>query len=177
MNIGIEVRRRLFVSLTLALLIGLLLPAMPAMAASEQPDDGVVIWNEDYTLAEDEVLDGDLLVFNGDVVLESGSRVKGSVVIWNGSAQANGVVDVNLVITSGEISLGEKAHVQGDVVCSWNCDIRREDGARVDGDIIEGPTLQGLPFTDWGERALRIRIPSADVRPVIPPGEPFGLAG
>ena len=165
MNTETDVRRRVLVSLMLALLIGLLLPAMPTTAASEPPDDGVVIWNEDYSLAEDEVLDGDLVVFNGDVTLESGSRVKGNVVIWNGNADASGVVVGNLVISKGEIHLGEDAHVQGDVVCSWNCGIQREEGARVDGDIIEGPTLQGLPFADWGERGLQIRVPYRDAKP------------
>jgi len=164
------VRIRALVSLTLALLVGLLLPAVPALAASETPDDGVVIWNEDYTLAKDEVLDGDLVVFNGDVTLESGSRVRGNVVIWNGNAEASGLVGGNLVISNGEIQLGEDAHVEGDVVCSWNCDIQREEGARVGGDIIEGPTLQGFPFADWGEQGLRIRVPSRDA-------EPFWLSG
>ena len=159
------VRIRALVSLTLALLVGLLLPAVPALAASETPDDGVVIWNEDYTLSKDEVLDGDLVVFNGDVTLESGSRVRGNVVIWNGNAEASGLVGGNLVISNGEIQLGEDAHVEGDVVCSWNCDIQREEGARVGGDIIEGPTLQGFPFADWGEQGLRIRVPSRDAKP------------
>jgi hypothetical protein len=159
------VRIRVLISLTVALLVGLLLPAVPAVAASEPPDDGVVIWNEDYVLAEDEVLDGDLVVFNGDVTLESGSRVNGNVVIWNGNADASGRVGGNLVISNGEIQLGEDAHVEGDVVCSWNCVIQREEGARVDGDIIEGPTLQGLPFADWGEEGLRIRVPSRDAKP------------
>jgi hypothetical protein len=162
--------RRRLVWLIVVLLAGLLLPAMPAAAASDPPDDGVVIWNEDYTLAEDEAVDGDLLVFNGDATLESGSRVGGNAVVWNGSADVNGVVEGNLVITNGQIQLGEDAHVQGDVVCSWNCDIEREDGARVDGDIVEGPSLRGLPFADWGEPGLRIQIPS-------PEAEPFWLSG
>jgi hypothetical protein len=165
MNSEKGVYMRVLVSLTVALLVGLLLPAVPAVAASEPPDDGVVIWNEDYVLAEDEILDGDLVVFNGDVTLESGSRVKGNVVIWSGNAEASGLVGGNLVISNGKVRLEEDAHVEGDVVCSWNCDIQREEGARVDGDIIEGPTLQGFPFADWGERGLRIRVPSRDAKP------------
>ena len=165
MNSGTGVRIRVLATLTVAVLGGLLLPAVPALAASEPPDDGVVIWNEDYTLAKDEVLDGDLVVFDGDVTLESGSRVNGNVVVWNGNAEASGLVGGNLVISNGEVQLGEDAHVEGDVVCSWNCDIRREEGARVDGDIIEGPTLHGFPFADWGQEGLRIRVPSRDAKP------------
>jgi hypothetical protein len=165
MNKVTGMHKRILVWLTAVLLVGLLLPVMPAAAASDPPDDGVVIWNEDYTLAEDEALDGDLLVFNGDVTLESGSRVRGNVIVWNGSADVNGVVEGNLVISSGEIQLAEDAIVQGDVVCSWNCNIERDEGARVDGDIVEGPSLRGLPFAEWGEPGLRIQIPSPETKP------------
>jgi hypothetical protein len=138
---------------------------MPVAAASDLPDDGVVIWNEDYTLAEDETLEGDLVVFNGDATLESGSRIQGNVVVWNGNADVNGVVEGNLVISNGQIELGEDAQVEGDVICSWNCGIEREDGARVDGDIVEGPSIRGLPFAGWGERGLRIQVPSPEAEP------------
>jgi hypothetical protein len=36
--------------------------------------------------------------------------------------------------------------VEGDVVCSWNCDLEQEEGARVDGGVIEGIPLRGLRF-------------------------------
>jgi hypothetical protein len=170
MNRGVGIHWRALIALTVVLLAGMLLPAVPAAAASNPPDDGVVIWNEDYTLAEDEALDGDLVVFNGDATLEAGSRIKGNAVVWNGSAEVNGVVEGNLVISNGEIQLGEDAYVQGDVVCSWNCNIAREDGARVDGDIVEGPSLRGLPFAEWGLPGLRIEIPS-------PEAEPFWVSG
>ncbi|MGD2176422.1 MAG: polymer-forming cytoskeletal protein [Anaerolineae bacterium] len=165
MNRRTEMHKRILVWLAAVLLGGLLLPAMPAAAGSAPPDDGVVIFNEDYTLAEDEALDGDLVVFSGDATLESGSRINGNAVVWNGSADVNGVVEGNLVISNGGIQLREDAHVQGDVVCSWNCDIEREVGARVDGDIVEGPSLRGLPFAGWGERGLRIQIPSPETEP------------
>jgi hypothetical protein len=157
--------KRILAWLAVVLLAGLLLPAAPAAAASGQPDDGVVIWNEDYTLAEDEVVDGDLVVFGGNVTLESGSRIKGNVVVWNGNADVSGVIEENLVISNGEIQLDEDAHVQGDVVCSWNCDIKRGEDARIDGEIIEGPSLRGIPFAEWGEPGLRIEIPSPETKP------------
>ncbi|MGD8968418.1 MAG: polymer-forming cytoskeletal protein [Anaerolineae bacterium] len=170
MNGRVGMHRRTLVWLAVILLAGLLLPAMPVAAASNPPDDGVVIWNEDYTLAGDDALDGDLVVFNGDATLEAGSRIRGNAVVWSGSADVNGVVEGNLVISNGEIRLGEDAHVQGDVVCSWNCDIEREEGARVDGDLVEGPSLRGLPFAEWGEPGLRIQIPT-------PEAEPFWVSG
>ncbi len=157
--------RRMIVLLTVIILGALLLPVTTVTAASDQPNDGVVIWNEDYTLAEDEELDGDLVVFNGDATLESGSRVKGDVVVWNGNADIDGVVEGNLVASNGDIRLEENAHVQGDVVCTWNCDIEQVEDARVDGDLIEGPSLRGIPFGELGEPGLRIEAPTFESEP------------
>jgi hypothetical protein len=123
----------------------LLLPATPALADGDPPDDdGVVIWNEDYTLEEGKRLDGDLIVFNGDVTLEAGSRVQGSVITWNGSAKVEGTVERDLVVSGGDIVLDDSARVAGNVVCSWNCDLEQKAGARVGGGIIEGVPLRGL---------------------------------
>ncbi len=115
------------------------LPATSARAQGGQPgDDGVVIWNEDYTLAEDQHLEGDLIVFNGNATLEPGSVVEGSVVVWNGNADVEGTIEKDVVVSSGDIRLGANAWVQGDVVCSWNCDLEQEEGARLDGKRVEG---------------------------------------
>lgn len=156
--------RRILVWSAAILLAGLLLPATTVMATSEVPDDGIVIWNEDYTLAEGEQLNGDLVVFNGDVTLELGSRVQGDVVIWNGNAEVNSVVEGSLVTSNGDIRLGEAAHVQGDVVCTWNCGIERDENSRVDGQLIEGPSLRGIPFGQLGARGPRIQIPSIETK-------------
>lgn len=140
-----------FIWLILLLAAGLLLPATPALADGDPlgDDNGVVIWNEDYTLGEGERLNGDLVVFNGDVSLEIGSRVEGSVVIWNGSADVEGTVEGDLIVSGGDIYLGKSARVQGDVVCSWNCEVEQEEEARVDGSIVEGIPMQGLRLERW----------------------------
>ena len=145
-----------WLTLVMLLIASVLLPVTPVLADDNLPDDGVVIWNEDYTLGEGETLDGDLVVFNGDVTLKEGSRVRGDTVVWNGEASVQGVVEGALVVSGGDIFLGEDARVDEDVVCTWNCDIERQDGARVGGQIVEGLPLRGLPFEhleDW------IRIP------------------
>ena len=157
--------RRILLWLTMVVLGGLLLPAATVTAASEQPDDGVVIWNEDYVLPKGEELDGDLVVFNGDATLESESGVRGDVVVWNGNADVDGVVEGSLVASNGSIRLGENAHVQGDIVCTWNCDIEQAEDARVEGDLIEGPSLRGLPLGELGAPGLRIRIPEDEPEP------------
>jgi hypothetical protein len=151
--------RRRFIGLIVLLVGGLLLPATPALADGDPPgDEGVVIWNEDYTLEEGERLDSDLIVFSGDVTLEADSRVEGSIIIWNGSARIEGTVAGDLVVSGGDITLGDRARVAGDVVCSWDCDLEQKVGARVDGGIIEGMPLRG--FRVEHIRGVPIRIPS-----------------
>ncbi len=133
---------RLFISLAGALL---LLPTVPVLAQGGQPgDDGVVIWNEDYTLDEGQQLEGDLVVFNGDATLKANSLVEGSVVVWNGNAEVAGTIEKDLVVSNGRIHLDSSAWVQGDVVCTWDCDLEREDGARLDGKSIEGLPMGGV---------------------------------
>lgn len=157
--------RKLLAWLTLIVLAGLLIPGASVRAAAEQPDDGVVIWNEDYTVAEDEDLDGDLVIFNGDATLEAGSRVAGDVVVWNGNATVDGTVQGSLVASNGSIELGDSAHVRGDVVCTWNCEIDQGDGAQVDGELIEGPSLRGIPFGQLHERNPWVQMPSFEPEP------------
>jgi hypothetical protein len=82
------------------------------------------------------------------------------VVVWNGNADVGGVVEGSVVASNGDIQLNDEAHVQGDVVCTWNCDIEQGEGTRIDGDIIEGPSLRGVPFGQLGEPGLRIEAPS-----------------
>jgi hypothetical protein len=148
--------RKNFLWLILLLIAGLLLPAAPALAAGGPPgDDGIVIWNEDYTLEKDEWVEGDLVVFNGDVTLEPDSRAEGSVIVWNGSAEVKGTVEGDLVVTSGDIYLDDDARIEGDVVCSWSCDIEQEAGAQVDGSITEGIPLDDLRL----ERPRRFPVP------------------
>lgn len=134
-----------------------LLPATPALAQGGQPgDDGVVIWNEDYTLKEGQQIEGDLVVFNGDATLEANSLVEGSVVVWNGNAEVAGTIEKDLVVSNGHIHLGSSAWVQGDVVCTWNCNLEREDGARVDGRSIEGLPMGRFhwPEFTWTEPSV-----------------------
>jgi len=105
--------KRILAWLILLLVGGLLLPAVPALASNTPPDDGVIVWNEDYTLEEGEELDSDLIVFNGDVTLEVDSRVRGSVVVWGGDADVEGTIERELVVSDGNITLGDDAWVEG----------------------------------------------------------------
>jgi len=129
--------------LGLVLLLALLVPATPALA--QGPDGDVTVWNRDYVLPEGESVGGDLLVVNGNATLETGSRVQGTAVVVNGNADVNGTIGKDLVAINGSISLGADAWVKGDVVCSWNCTVERDEGARVDGSVISGmPSIPGF---------------------------------
>jgi hypothetical protein len=142
---GEIMNKQRFIWLALLLAFGLLLPAAPVLADASPPeDDGIVVWNEDYTLEEGERLNGNLVVFNGDVTLEVDSYVNGSVITWNGSAEVEGTVNGDVVVSSGDIYLGDDALVEGNVVCSWNCDLEQAEGARVEGVYTEGDPLEGL---------------------------------
>jgi len=152
------VKRRHFVWVVLLLAVSLILPTAPALAQSDPPDNGTVIWNEDYTLEEGERLDGDLIVVNGDVTLEEGSYVEGSVIVWLGSVSVEGTVEGDLVVSSGDIYLGDNADVDGQVVCTWKCAVEQEEGARVGGGVVEVNPLETLRFGREGR--LPIPVPS-----------------
>ncbi len=138
--------RRRFIWFILLLAVGVLLPVTPVLAGNGSPpgDEGIVVWNEDYTLEEDNRLDGNLIVFNGDATLEVGSDVAGSVIIWNGSVEVEGSVDGDVVVSGGDIYLGDDAYVSGNVVCSWECELEQEEGAQIEGVYTEGDPLEGL---------------------------------
>lgn len=135
--------------LGLALLVMLvMLPAVPVFA--QGPEGDVTIWNQDYLLAEGDALSGNLLVVNGNATLEADSRVAESVVVVNGNADVTGVVGQDLVVVNGSINLGESAWVQGSVVCTLNCELHREEGARVGGDIVDAiPSIPGFGLPEW----------------------------
>jgi hypothetical protein len=134
----------------------LLMPVTPALADGGPPGDGVVIWNKDYTLGENEVLNGDLVVLTGDVSLERNSYVEGSVVIWNGNAEVAGTIEGDLVVSGGDIHLLNEAVVKGQVVCSWKCELEREPDARVDGGVIEGTPWRGFQFERKGGPSISL---------------------
>ncbi len=134
--------RQHLIWLVLLLAVGLLLPTtVLAGDASPPGDDGIVVWNEDYTLEADEKLNGSLVIFNGDATLEADSRVEGAVIIWNGNVEVEGTVEGDVVVSGGDIYLGDDAYVEGNVVCSWECDMEQEDGAHVEGVFTEGEPL------------------------------------
>ena len=149
-------RKQLAVGFVLAIAVALLLAATPAAAKGSLPDEGITVFNEDYTLAAGDRVEGDLVVVNGDVTLEIASRVEGSVFVWSGDVEVEGTVESDVVVTQGDLYLGDDAIVEGDVVCSWSCDLDREDGAHVDGNVVEGVPISLPRIVSEGGPELRV---------------------
>ena len=168
-------KRRWPILIILLLTAFALVPATPALANGGPPDpgnEGTVIWNEDYTLGEGEELEGDLIVLNGNVTLEEDSQVEGSVIVWNGSATIEGDITGDLVVSIGDIDLGPTASVDGQVVCTWNCDVKQDEGAQVGGGVFEANPWEALRF-DY-ERGVPIPVPSPISFWASAPGQALG---
>ncbi len=168
-------KRRWAILIMLVLVACALVPTTPALADGGPPDpggEGTVIWNEDYTLEEGEQLEGDLIVFNGNVTLEEDSQVEGSVIVWNGSANIEGSIAGDLVVSIGDIHLGPSASVDGQVVCTWNCDVKQDEGAQVGGGVFEANPWEALRLDH--ERGVPIPVPSPISFWASAPGQALG---
>jgi hypothetical protein len=84
-------------------------------------------------------LANDRVRIGGDVVVEKGMTVKDAVAV-GGNVTVNGVVKKSAVAVGGSIFLGPDAVVRKDVVCIGGF-IDKQEGARIDGDIVE----MGIP--------------------------------
>ncbi|MFL7792833.1 MAG: polymer-forming cytoskeletal protein, partial [Anaerolineae bacterium] len=149
--------KRCLMWITVLLILALLLPVTSVSA-----DDGITIWNEDYTVEAGDTVKDDLTVFNGDLTVKAGGTVEGAVVVLNGNATIEGNVEGDLTVVGGDIYLGEDARVEGDVVCSWNCDLDQETGAKVEGSIIEGAFPEWQHFPVSPPYPMDIRFPVVD---------------
>lgn len=85
----------------------------------------VTRFNSDLTIGRDEVIDGDVVLTNGDAFVE-------------------GKINGKLVVTNGDVNLGDSAVVEGDVVCV-NGDVNKKEGARIKGNIVENTVLSFTP--------------------------------
>lgn len=77
----------------------------------------------------------DIVKVGGDFVVEDGMRVS-DVVTIGGHVTVKGMVDGDVVIVAGSVSLGPKAIVRGDVV-SVGGTIEKDEGAEVHGNLVE----------------------------------------
>lgn len=124
--------QKLFV---LAILLVALL--WPTAAFAHEPHDDRVVFGGTLTLESGQSQDGSLVIFGGAVTTEPDSTVNGDLVLIGGSVQIGGIVQGNIVGIGGAVRLGSQAVVNGDVF-TLGATLRRDDGARVTGQIING---------------------------------------
>lgn len=156
----------------LALLALLLIPAAPARALGPF-DGGPVIFGGNYTLASGDTLNGDLVVFGGNVTIEADALVKGSIVIFGGNISLDGSMTGDLVLIGGSGSMGGKAVIEGDLVTVGGT-ISRAEGARIEGQIRNDPTIE-IPVPTIPDVPNVPDVPSIPETPVVPnvPESPF----
>jgi cytoskeletal protein CcmA (bactofilin family) len=114
------------------LLTATMLMAFPGQVIAQRPSGDQVVFGGEFTLREDEILNGNLAVLGGSATLETGSRVNGSVAVMGGSVDIYGEVNGSINVVGGSVFLADTAHVRGDIVTVGG-NVTRQPGARVDG--------------------------------------------
>jgi hypothetical protein len=132
--------KTLKISIFLILIVILLWPA--TAYAGVQFDDRVVFGGT-FTLESGETQQGSVVVFGGAVTTEADSTVNGDVVLIGGTIELGGKVNGSVVGIGGAVRLTESARVNGDVV-TVGATLRREDGAVINGQIVNGLSI---PFS------------------------------
>jgi len=126
---------------TVLLLALMLLPlqSVQAKGLAEGP-----IFGTNYTLKSGDTLNDDLVVFGGSVSIEKDAKVNGSVVLFGGSLTSDGIVSKDVVVLGGAVKLESSAHIKGNLV-TFGATVSRDEGAKVDGDVINNPTRPEIP--------------------------------
>jgi predicted flap endonuclease-1-like 5' DNA nuclease/cytoskeletal protein CcmA (bactofilin family) len=124
--------------------------------AGQVIDDDVFVYSGNVTVEEGGQITGDLVVFSGNVEIKESSEVEGDLTAYSGNVIIAGTIGGDLASMSGNVDLASSAHVNGDIsVVSGQ--LARDEGATVEGNVIQGPSF---------------RFPG-----VPSPGEPAGPAG
>ena len=104
-------------------------------------DRDVIVYSGDVTVKDGGLIRGNLVVYNGDVDIREGGVVEGDLSAFSGDVKLAGQVGGNLVAWSGDIDLRDSAQVGGDVSVISG-DVKQAHGARVGGEIVQGPRLK-----------------------------------
>lgn len=90
----------------LALLLLLVIPSSAVLAAPLAQRD----------VGDDETVYGDVVLFDEDFTLADGGRVNGDVVLFNGNADISGTVNGSVVLFNGSLTMSDTAVLNGDCV-------------------------------------------------------------
>ncbi len=95
-----------------------------------------------YQLKSGGQLHGDQVVMAVEIDLETGSQINGDVTLTGNTITLDTTIDGDVVVVSDKLTVGETAHITGDlVVCAK--DFQRSTLARIDGNIKEECTNSG----------------------------------
>ncbi len=95
-----------------------------------------------YTLKNGDQISGDQVILAYDIKLNPGSVIDGNATLTGNSVVLGAEVDGDAVIVADNVSVGDTAHVTGDlIVCSKN--FERSPAALVDGQVKEECTNSG----------------------------------
>lgn len=117
----------------LLLLAILIFPTVNAQAQNPNNDD-VLLFGQNYTLGEDEILNGSIAVFGGNIEIKEGAEVNGSIVIFGGNIVLEQDVQINGDIALFGGNLTVTGAVNGDIALFGGQALLEED-ALIDGDI------------------------------------------
>ena len=123
------------------LLLTLFITAAVLAGCSGEGLDGVTVVSTGQHDVGPARLLGDVIVLGGTLGLDEGSTVAGSVHVLGGLALLGGQVDGDITVIGGRLRLGPSAVVGGDVSVSAGGALDVDEGATINGTLVEGLTV------------------------------------
>lgn len=120
---------------------------------AQSPGGDILLFGQNYSLAEGETQNGDIAVFGGNIEINEDAEVNGSVAIFGGNislaedAHINGdialfgsnltiegKVDGDIVVFGGQVTLASDAEVDGSIA-TFGGQVSQEPGAEISGAV------------------------------------------
>lgn len=120
----------------LAVALLLILLSITPMAYATTPQQGGVIFGEDFTVESGETIEEDVVALGGDVEVKHGGRVEGDLAALGGEVAIVGEVTGSVVAIGGDVRLAATAVVGGDLIVPFG-EIERAQGAVVRGQVLQ----------------------------------------
>jgi hypothetical protein len=165
----------------LLLLALLIVPTMSIQAQTPNNND-VLLFGQNYTLGEGEILNGSIAVFGGNIEIEEEAVVNGSIVIFGGNLSTNAETNINgdiavfggnltvigevagdIVIFGGQAVLEPDASIDGDIA-TFGGQVTQRPGAKVTGEI----TNNTPPDLDTPQVPSPPNVPNPPNAPDVP---------
>jgi cytoskeletal protein CcmA (bactofilin family) len=93
-----------------------------------------VITSGSHNVKSGTTIPGNLLMTSGQLSLEKGSKVAGSILMTSGDIVANGEVEGNIYMSSGNVYVGPEGIIHGDIRGASGS-VQQAAGAQVRGDV------------------------------------------